>query len=560
MRGGGAPAAADALDVVATTGQAADFAREVGGERVRRHRAARSERRSARVRDPSRRRQGAAPAPTSSSAPAAISTSGSTERSRAPAPMRRSSTLADGVELDGDDPHWWQDPRNAVAAVAALRDALIEADPAGADAYRRAAAAYTERLERLDRAVERCIAKVPSADRTLVTTHDSLGYYARRYGIRVVGAVIPSRSTVAQPSAGEIAALVETIRRERREGDLRRELGQSRRRGGDRARVRRAHRARAVGRHAGSGGLGRRHLRRLDRLEHRRARRGVQRRRDRLPARGADARPLRSVRPARAARDAAARGARRPARELDRAAPARLLRPCGRHGRASPALVLASAWGIAPQLAALAAALGFGVAQERLARTRRLGADAATGLLLVGALAAGVVLASDVFESGAEVDTLLFGSLIGLSASDVWLTALVAAGVVALDAGAAAALARDRLRAGRRPRARAASGAGRPAAAGRDRGDGGRRARRRRGAARDGRARRPRGHRAAADRPAGAAAARRDRARGRRGRRARSGWPTRSTSARVRRWRCSAAACSPLVAGATALRARAVPA
>ncbi len=100
-----------------------------------------------------------------------------------------------------------------------------------------------------------------------------------------------------------------------------------------------------------------------------------------------------------------------------------------------PALVVASAWGIAPQLAALAAALGFGVAQERLERTRRLPSDATTGLLLVGALAAGVVLASDVYESGAEVDTLLFGSLIGLSARDVWLTALVAVAAVALDRG-----------------------------------------------------------------------------------------------------------------------------
>jgi ABC-type Mn2+/Zn2+ transport system permease subunit len=100
-----------------------------------------------------------------------------------------------------------------------------------------------------------------------------------------------------------------------------------------------------------------------------------------------------------------------------------------------PALVLASAWGIAPQLAALAAALGFGAAQERLERSRRLGPDGATGLLLVGALAAGVVLASDVFESGTEVDTLLFGSLLGLSARDAWLTAIVAAGAVLLDAG-----------------------------------------------------------------------------------------------------------------------------
>jgi manganese/iron transport system permease protein len=64
-----------------------------------------------------------------------------------------------------------------------------------------------------------------------------------------------------------------------------------------------------------------------------------------------------------------------------------------------------------------------------------MGADAATGLVLVGALAAGVVLASDVFESGTQVDTLLFGSLLALSASDVWLTALVAAGAVLLDAG-----------------------------------------------------------------------------------------------------------------------------
>ena len=99
-----------------------------------------------------------------------------------------------------------------------------------------------------------------------------------------------------------------------------------------------------------------------------------------------------------------------------------------------PALVLASAWGIAPQLAALAAAVGFGGAQERLARSGRLGTDAATGLLLVGALAAGVVLASDVYGSGAEVDTLLFGSLLGLSERDLWLTALVAAGAIALDA------------------------------------------------------------------------------------------------------------------------------
>ena len=100
-----------------------------------------------------------------------------------------------------------------------------------------------------------------------------------------------------------------------------------------------------------------------------------------------------------------------------------------------PGLVVAGPWGVAPQLTALAAALGFGAALERLARARRLDAGAATGLLLVAALAGGIVLASDVYEAGAGVDRLLFGSLISLSERDVWLTA--AAVVLALAVQAA---------------------------------------------------------------------------------------------------------------------------
>jgi ABC-type Zn uptake system ZnuABC Zn-binding protein ZnuA len=103
--------------------------------------------------------------------------------------------------LRGDDPHWWQDPRNAIAAVGVLERAL------GTDA-----SAYRARLEALDRAVAACIAEVPPAQRKLVTTHDALGAYARRYGLEVIGAVIPSRSTRGQPSAGDVAALIRTIR------------------------------------------------------------------------------------------------------------------------------------------------------------------------------------------------------------------------------------------------------------------------------------------------------------------------------------------------------------
>src|SRR4051794_40563080 len=100
-----------------------------------------------------------------------------------------------------------------------------------------------------------------------------------------------------------------------------------------------------------------------------------------------------------------------------------------------PGLVVAGPWGIPAQLAALACALGFGGALERLSRTRRMDADAATGLLLVAALAIGVVLASDVYHSGAGVDRLLFGSLIALTPLDLWLTAAAAVGALLCDRG-----------------------------------------------------------------------------------------------------------------------------
>ncbi len=126
--------------------------------------------------------------------------------------------LIDSVETvearDGADPHWWQDPRNAELAVAAIRDALIDADPGGRTVYERNAAAYMRELRRLDRQIAACVAKVPATRRKLVTTHDSLGYFARRYGIEVIGSVIPSLSTQAQPSAGDIAELVDQVRDE----------------------------------------------------------------------------------------------------------------------------------------------------------------------------------------------------------------------------------------------------------------------------------------------------------------------------------------------------------
>ena len=70
----------------------------------------------------------------------------------------------------------------------------------------------------------RCIGRVPPAERKLVTTHDALGYFADRYGIEVIGAVIPSLSTQAQPSAKDVGQLVDQIKSEGVRGDLPRGL------------------------------------------------------------------------------------------------------------------------------------------------------------------------------------------------------------------------------------------------------------------------------------------------------------------------------------------------
>ena len=101
-------------------------------------------------------------------------------------------------------------------------------------------------------------------------------------------------------------------------------------------------------------------------------------------------------------------------------------------GATFPGLVVADAAGARPLVGALAVALGYAGAVHQLgSRATGRGADAVTGVALAGALAAGAVLASDVFHSGARVDTLLFGSLLGLSGGDLWAAAAAALAAVA---------------------------------------------------------------------------------------------------------------------------------
>jgi zinc/manganese transport system substrate-binding protein len=119
-----------------------------------------------------------------------------------------------GPEASRYDPHWWHDPRNVEAAVGVIRDVLSSENPPAAAVYARNARAYQGKLQRLDAGIAACMEPVPVGQRKLVTDHDAFGYFARRYAIDVIGAVIPSQTTQAQPSAGDVAQLVDTIRRE----------------------------------------------------------------------------------------------------------------------------------------------------------------------------------------------------------------------------------------------------------------------------------------------------------------------------------------------------------
>src|SRR5262245_34865493 len=128
----------------------------------------------------------------------------------------RGVRLARGADGEADgDPHIWLDPRSAAVMVSDIAAGLAAADPGGAALYRAGATRYRARIRAMDRSLAAEIGTVPAGRRELVTDHDAFGYFARRYGIRVVGAVIPSLSTRAEPSARQLAELVDTIRRER---------------------------------------------------------------------------------------------------------------------------------------------------------------------------------------------------------------------------------------------------------------------------------------------------------------------------------------------------------
>lgn len=110
------------------------------------------------------------------------------------------------------DPHFWLDPNNVIQYVENIRSGLSQADPPGAAIYAANAEKYIAALKSLDEWIRLQVQTVPVERRLLVTNHESFGYFVSRYGFVIIGAVIPSVSTDASPTAQQMAALIEQIK------------------------------------------------------------------------------------------------------------------------------------------------------------------------------------------------------------------------------------------------------------------------------------------------------------------------------------------------------------
>ncbi|NIC07027.1 metal ABC transporter solute-binding protein, Zn/Mn family [Billgrantia bachuensis] len=108
-----------------------------------------------------------------------------------------------------DDPHGWQDLAMGKVYVGNIRDGLIEADPDNEAAYRENAERYINELEATDTEIRELLGEVPPST-SVITGHDSFGYFSNAYGIRFLSPV--GLSTEAEPSAADMAQLIDVIR------------------------------------------------------------------------------------------------------------------------------------------------------------------------------------------------------------------------------------------------------------------------------------------------------------------------------------------------------------
>jgi len=128
----------------------------------------------------------------------------------APLPLRNVES-GDSAEDHGDDPHTWMDPNNVIVWTQLVAETLSQFDPQNQAVYQDNGKQLQTELEELDHWVGTMVGQIPVERRQMVTDHLVFGYFADRYGFEQVGAIIPGFSSLAEPSAQELAQLEDVI-------------------------------------------------------------------------------------------------------------------------------------------------------------------------------------------------------------------------------------------------------------------------------------------------------------------------------------------------------------
>ena len=109
------------------------------------------------------------------------------------------------------DPHFWFDPNRVAYAAEYIESKLVEFDPSNASEYEAAGKAYVTELKGLVGQVSELISTIPSQNRKLITTHESLGYLEAKFGLEVLSTIIPSIDSANEISPSQLVGVIDVI-------------------------------------------------------------------------------------------------------------------------------------------------------------------------------------------------------------------------------------------------------------------------------------------------------------------------------------------------------------
>jgi len=117
----------------------------------------------------------------------------------------------EGHDHGAYDPHFWFDPNRVSYAAEYIESKLVEFDPSNASDYETAGKAYVTELKGLVSQVSELISTIPSQNRKLITTHESLGYLEAKFGLEVLSTIIPSVDSANEISPSQLVGVIDVI-------------------------------------------------------------------------------------------------------------------------------------------------------------------------------------------------------------------------------------------------------------------------------------------------------------------------------------------------------------